>query len=216
MEDLKDYIKKLRRDFTLRQLDESSVDPDPVVQFGLWFREAVDSQLPDTNAFVLSTASAQGRPSARVVLLRDFGLKGFSFYTNYNSRKGKEIEANPYAAATFFWHQLERQVRIEGPLIKQSDDESDLYFGGRPAGSKIGAWASPQSKLIRSRHELDLKYAEVEKKYADGNVPRPPFWGGYWLVPDQVEFWQGRPSRLHDRIVYSRADEQWAISRLAP
>jgi pyridoxamine 5'-phosphate oxidase len=216
MDDLREYIHRLRRDFTLKQLDERSVDPDPLAQFGKWFREAVEGQLPDANAFVLATATASARPSARVVLLRNFNEKGFSFYTNYNSRKGKELEENPFGALTFFWHQLERQVRIEGRLVKQSAEESDLYFGSRPLGSKVGAWASPQSKIIRSRVELDKRYEELSLKYSSGEVPRPPYWGGYWLVPDLVEFWQGRPSRLHDRIVYTRGEQGWSISRLAP
>lgn len=216
MDDLREYINKLRHEFTLQRLDELTVDPDPVKQFGIWFREAAEAQLPDPNAFVLSTSSPEGRPSARVVLLRNFNEKGFAFYTNYNSRKGREIEANPYGAITFFWHQLERQVRIEGVLGKQTTEESDLYFSSRPVGSKVGAWVSPQSQVISSRRELDLRFEELAKKYADGNVPRPAYWGGYWLKPDMMEFWQGRPSRLHDRIVYVRQGDQWDRMRLAP
>lgn len=216
MEDLREYINRLRHDFTLKQLDELSVDPNPVAQFGVWFREAVDAHVPDPNAFVLSTATAHGRPSARVVLLRNFNDKGFVFYTNYHSRKGKEIEENPFAAATFFWHQLERQVRVEGVLEKQTDEESDLYFNSRPVGSKVGAWVSPQSQVISSRKDLDLRYEELIGKYQDGNVPRPPHWGGYWLKPNLIEFWQGRPSRLHDRIVYMWDNGRWNVMRLAP
>ena len=216
MEDLREYINKLRRDFTLKQLDEISVDPDPMVQFGYWFREAVEAQVPDVNAFVLSTATPTGRPSARVVLLRNFGEKGFSFYTNYQSRKGREIEENPFAAATFFWHQLERQVRVEGKLVRQEPGESDSYFSSRPLASKIGAWVSPQSSVIGSRTELDRKFEELSLKFSDGDVPRPPHWGGYWLIPDRLELWQGRPSRLHDRVEYLASPEGWVRRRLAP
>lgn len=216
MEDLREYINKLRYDFTLKKLDELYVDQDPVVQFGGWFREAIEAQVPDANAFVLSTATAQGIPSARVVLLRNFSEKGFVFYTNYHSRKGKEINENPAASMTFFWPQLQRQVRIEGVLEKQEPEESDEYFASRPLGSKIGAWISPQSQVIDSRTELDLKFDEMAAKYPDGQVPRPPFWGGYLLKPNMVEFWQGRPSRLHDRIVYKLGEGEWKRMRLAP
>jgi pyridoxamine 5'-phosphate oxidase len=216
MEDLRDYISKLRYDFTLKKLDELYVDKDPVVQFGVWFREAIEAQVPDPNAFVLSTASSDGKPSARVVLLRNFSGKGFAFYTNYQSRKGKEIEANPFAAMTFFWPQLQRQVRIEGKLEMQSSEESDEYFSSRPVGSKIGAWVSPQSQVIASRTELDNKFDEMARRYPEGDVSRPPFWGGYWLKPHMIEFWQGRPSRLHDRIAYSLELDQWKKVRLAP
>jgi pyridoxamine 5'-phosphate oxidase len=216
MDDLREYINKLRHEFTLQRLDELTVDPDPVKQFGVWFREAADAQMPDPNAFVLSTASAQGRPSARVLLLRNFSEEGFAFYTNYHSRKGKEIEENPYAAMTFFWQQLERQVRIEGILEKQSDEESDLYFSSRPAGSRIGAWVSLQSQVIASRKELDIRFEELQKEYEGKEVPRPAHWGGYWLKPQMVEFWQGRPSRLHDRIVYHLENGEWSRRRLAP
>lgn len=216
MEDLREYINKLRYDFTLKKLDELYVDQDPVVQFGGWFREAIEAQVPDANAFVLSTATARGIPSARVVLLRNFSEKGFVFYTNYHSRKGKEIDENPAASMTFFWPQLQRQVRIEGVLEKQEPEESDEYFASRPLGSKIGAWISPQSQVIDSRTELDLKFDEMAAKYPDGQVPRPPFWGGYLLKPNMVEFWQGRPSRLHDRIVYKLGEGEWKRMRLAP
>ena len=216
MEDLREYIKKLRYDFTLKKLDELYVDHDPVVQFGAWFREAVESQVPDANAFVLSTASADGKPSARVVLLRNFTEKGFAFYTNYQSRKGKEIEVNPSAAMTFFWPQLQRQVRIEGELVAQTAEESDEYFASRPLGSKIGAWVSPQSQVIASRVELEKKFEELSKTFTTDEVPRPPHWGGYWLKPLRVEFWQGRPSRLHDRVLYSLEEGEWKKRRLAP
>lgn len=216
MEDLREYINKLRYDFTLKKLDELYADPDPIVQFGIWFREAVEAQVPDANALVLSTATAAGAPSGRVVLLRNFSEKGFAFYTNYLSRKGKEIEENPLAAMTFFWSQLQRQVRIEGKLEKQSSEESDEYFTSRPLGSKIGAWISPQSQVISSRTELDMRFDEMAQKHADGNVPRPPFWGGYWLRPAVMEFWQGRPSRLHDRIIYMLEEGEWKRMRLAP
>ena len=216
MEDLKKYINTLRKDFSLEQLNESIVDKDPILQFTKWFKEAIDAQLPEPNAMVLSTANAMGKPSARVLLLRGFDANGFVFYTNYNSRKGKEISQNPMAAMTFFWQALERQVRIEGILEKQKPEESDVYFKGRPRESKLGAWVSEQSAVVKSRAEIEIKLEDLSKKYPGHDVPRPIFWGGYSLKPECIEFWQGRPGRLHDRIVYTLKEAKWEIVRLAP
>jgi pyridoxamine 5'-phosphate oxidase len=217
MEDHKEYINKLRYDFSVGELDESSVDKSPIIQFERWFRDAVHQKVPDANAMVLSTASKEGRPSARVLYLRNFDENGFIFYTNYRSRKGSELEENPYAAMTFFWQPLEKQVRIEGRIEKQNEAESDVYFKLRPKGSKLGAWVSPQSIVIPGRNFLDEKLNEVNNKFPKDYVPRPPFWGGYVLKPTSIEFWQGRPSRLHDRLLYTlQGKDSWKIERLAP
>jgi pyridoxamine 5'-phosphate oxidase len=215
--ELRDYINKLRHDFSKMTLDESMVDADPIKQFETWFRAAVESKVHEPNATVLSTVSAENRPSARVLLLRNFDEKGFVFYTNYNSRKGKDIEKNPYATLTFFWPELERQIRIEGKLEKQSAEESDLYFMSRPLSSRLGAWTSPQSEIIIDRKSLDEALEKITKHFEGKEVTRPEWWGGYVLVPNRIEFWQGRESRLHDRIVYLKMDGgEWEISRLAP
>lgn len=216
MNDLKSYINSLRHDFTKKTLDRDDVFPDPILQFEKWFKEAVDAKVNDPNAMGLSTVSASNKPSSRIVLLRNFDKNGFVFYTNYDSRKGSEINQNPNAALLFFWPELERQVRIEGILKKQTNEESNRYFDSRPRESKLGAWTSNQSKPIENRTVLDKAYAENEKKYPDKNVPRPPFWGGYVLIPQYIEFWQGRASRLHDRILYSLEKENWNIERLSP
>lgn len=216
MNDLKSYINSLRHDFTRQTLDEQDVNADPVLQFEKWFKEAVDAKVNEPNAMGISTVSAAGKPSSRIVLLRNFDKNGFVFYTNYNSRKGAEINENPHAALLFFWPELERQVRIEGILKKQTPDESSRYFNSRPRESKLGAWTSEQSKVIENRTVLDKAYAESEKKYPGEEVPRPSFWGGYVLIPEHLEFWQGRASRLHDRILYSLENKNWKIERLSP
>jgi pyridoxamine 5'-phosphate oxidase len=215
MEDLKTYISKLREDYTKHALDEADVDKDPIVQFEHWFRHAVDAKVPEPHIMTLATVGANGKPSARVVLMRDFDKQGFAFYTNYHSKKGVQSQENAHAAICFFWPELERQVRIEGVLVKQSAEESDSYFASRPRASKIGAWVSPQSHVIGSRNDLDEKYTELDKQFGE-DVPRPPHWGGYILEPETIEFWQGRPSRLHDRILYTLEKGKWKIERLAP
>ncbi|MCW3071054.1 MAG: Pyridoxamine 5-phosphate oxidase [Bacteroidetes bacterium] len=215
MDDIRNYINTLRHDFSKESLDEKDVHKNPVTQFSKWFREAVDAKVNEPNAMALSTVSAEGKPSSRIVLLRNFDENGFVFYTNYTSRKGEEIMGNPNAALLFFWPELERQVRIEGILKKQTAEESDMYFNSRPRGSKLGAWTSTQSKVIADRNVLDEEYAKLDKKYP-GDVPRPAHWGGYVLTPQSVEFWQGRQSRLHDRILFTLEKENWTIERLAP
>jgi len=216
MEDLREYINRLRHDFMQMSLDESMVQPDAIDQFEQWFRHAVDSEVKEPNAFVLSTVGNDLRPSARILLLRDFNQDGFVFYTNYNSRKAREISENGSACMTFFWPELERQVRIEGTLIKQNAVASDFYFAARPRTSRIGAWASPQSSVLKDRGELDELLGEVEKRFEGKDVPRPEWWGGFVLQPESIEFWQGRPSRLHDRLEYTKSTGAWSISRLAP
>lgn len=216
MDDLRLYINALRHDFSRQTLDEKELNNDPFLQFEKWFREAVDARVSEPNAMTVATADAAGQPSARILLLRNFDGNGFVFYTNYNSRKGEEIASNPKAALLFFWPELERQVRIEGTLTRQSAEESDLYFQSRPRTSKLGAWTSEQSRVIESRSVLDETYNKLAEKYPGEDVPRPPYWGGYLLKPHHMEFWQGRPGRLHDRILFTLANDSWKISRLAP
>jgi pyridoxamine 5'-phosphate oxidase len=215
MENLKDYINKLRIDFSKGALSETDVEGDPILQFEKWFKQAVEAQVNEPNAFVLASAGKDGRPSARVVLLRNFDTKGFVFYSNYTSRKGVQLNESPYGAITFFWPELERQVRLEGSLEKQEAAESDAYFSSRPRASQLGAWVSAQSTVIAGRKQLDEKYLELEKKFP-AEVPRPPYWGGYLLKPDRIEFWQGRASRLHDRLQYRLEKGKWVLERLAP
>lgn len=209
-------IANLRREYAKQALDEQSVAAEPLVQFRIWFDAALASGIVEPNAMLLSTADADGRPSARVVLLKDIDDRGLSFYTNYNSRKADDIAANPRVSLTFWWQELERQVRVEGRAEQLAESESDLYFASRPRGSRLGAWASPQSAVVASREELEHALEEVETRFGDGDVARPPHWGGYRVVPDVVEFWQGRPARLHDRIRYRRSSDKWLIERLAP
>jgi pyridoxamine 5'-phosphate oxidase len=216
MEDIKSYINTLRHDFLKQTLDEKDINKNPVSQFEKWFKEAIDSKVNEPNAMSVSTVNKEGKPSSRIVLLRNFNETGFVFYTNYKSRKGEEANENVHAALLFFWPELERQVRIEGVLKKQTSEQSDLYFNARPRGSKLGAWTSEQSKVIASRKILDEEYERLSKKYPDENVPRPPHWGGYVLQPLNIEFWQGRPSRLHDRILFTKENNNWRIERLAP
>lgn len=216
MDNLREQIANLRRDFCKMEFSETVANPDAIAQFECWFKHAMDSHVHDPNAFVLSTVGVDHRPSARVVLLRDFNESGFVFYTNYRSRKSREIEQNPYGTMTFFWPELERQIRVEGKLMKQSPAGSDDYFASRPRSSKLGAWASPQSDALPNRGVLDEALAEMEKRFEGKEVPRPDWWGGFVLQPDKIEFWQGRPNRLHDRLLYTRDGFTWKISRLAP
>ena len=211
-------IADLRLDYRLASLDESSVHEDPIVQFRRWFDEALASHVHEVNAMTLATVSAQGRPSARIVLLKGVDPHGFVFYSNYASRKGRELAANPHVALVLHWAALERQVRIEGSAQPVPPAESDAYFASRPLASRIGAWASPQSEPIQSRALLEAMEAQIRQRFGD-HPPRPPHWGGYRVRPDVVEFWQGRASRLHDRLCYRRADAAsggWTIERLAP
>jgi pyridoxamine 5'-phosphate oxidase len=208
-------IARLRTDYKKGALDEEHADADPIRQFSRWWDEAVRSELPEVNAMVLATADAQGRPAARAVLLKGFDAAGFVFYTNYESRKGRELAGNPAAALLFFWAELERQVRIEGSVERVTASESDEYYRSRPLASRIGAWASPQSEPIPGKAWLLARAAEMGLRHGI-NPERPPHWGGYRVRPTVLEFWQGRPSRLHDRLLYSLEDGIWKRSRLAP
>jgi pyridoxamine 5'-phosphate oxidase len=209
-------IAALRENYTKGSLDVSDVSLSPFDQFQKWFNEAIASQLLEPNALLLSTVSSDGKPSARIVLLKGIDT-GFKFYTNYLSRKGTELVENPNACITFFWAELERQVRIEGKIEKVSSEESDEYFQSRPRGSQIGAWVSNQSMVISDREVLEEREKHLIEKFGDQPIPRPPHWGGYRLVPTYIEFWQGRPSRLHDRVSYTQEENgNWKIERLSP
>lgn len=206
----------LREDYQRHALLESEVDADPFRQFEAWFQQAIDTGRPDPNAMTLATCGADLRPSSRVVLLKAFSPAGFDFYTNYVSRKGEQIASNPQVALSFYWPELERQVRIEGRAEKVSAAESDAYFASRPAGSRLGAHASQQSSVIPDRAHLENELERLKAQYGDDEIPRPAHWGGYRVVPDRIEFWQGRPSRLHDRLVYRLENSKWLLERLAP
>ena len=208
-------IAKQRQEYIRAVLDENQVAPDPYAQFDAWFSEAVKAQLPMVNAMTLATVSAGGQPSARIVLFKGVARGDFVFYTNYKSRKGKELTANPAAALLFHWVELERQVRIDGRVEKLTAQESDEYFTARPVGSRHAAIASAQSSVVTDRAALEARFTESEKKYGD-SPPRPAHWGGYRLVADAIEFWQGRANRLHDRVLYTRKSRDWKIARLAP
>lgn len=210
-------IASLRKDYASQSLMEEDVAPDPIDQFRKWWTEAVNSQINEVNAMTLATASVDGMPSARIVLLKGFGAEGFYFFTNYQSYKGLQLSENPKACLVFFWKELERQVRITGLVSKADAAESDQYFLSRPRGSQLGAWASPQSQVIPGRDWLDEHYLQVSDEFEQKQLQRPPHWGGYVVKPIIIEFWQGRPSRLHDRIQYSLQDNgDWKVERLAP
>ncbi len=210
-------IAGLRREYSNKELSEDSVDADPVRQFAIWWEEAVAAEIVEPNAMTLATSSSDGFPSARIVLLKGFGDRGFTFFSNYKSFKGRQLQENPKACLVFLWKELERQVRITGNVIKLPESESDEYFNSRPVNSQMGAIASPQSQVIESRKWLDDQFASVKEKVENGMVSRPAHWGGYIVVPIAIEFWQGRTSRLHDRILYSvEADGSWVRERLAP
>ena len=208
-------LADLRKDYSLKSLDESAVERDPLAQFLAWLSEALTAQVPEPTAMTLSTVDERGRPAGRIVLLKGAEREGLTFFTNYRSRKGHDLAAHPFGALTFLWKELERQVRIEGTVVKVAPADSDAYFNSRPLGSRIGALASPQSEPIESRVWLEKRWSEMEDEH--GLAPaRPDHWGGYRLVPDAYEFWQGRPSRMHDRIAYVREESGWRIRRLAP
>lgn len=210
-------IADIRRDYQLRTLLESDIAANPFEQFNTWWDDAVNSEIDEINAMTLATASATGIPSARIVLLKSVTEEGFVFFTNYNSHKGKELEENPHACLVFFWKELERQVRITGKVKKVPAAESDAYFNSRPAGSRIGAWASPQSEVIASREVIEQHIVQYEEEFAGSEISRPAHWGGYLVEPGIIEFWQGRSNRLHDRIQYSKQEDgSWTIDRLAP
>ncbi len=213
----KSAIAHLRKDYQLHELWEKDLAVNPFHQFSKWFNEALASTLVEQNAMALATATKKGQPSVRFVLLKGFDERGFVFYSNYQGRKGKELAQNPSAALAFHWGELERQVRIEGQVEKVSNQESDDYFQSRPVGSRLGAWASQQSQVIRNRTVLKQRLEALTIQYANQDIPRPPYWGGYRLIPTSFEFWQGRTNRLHDRLRYrQRSNGSWLIERLSP
>lgn len=209
-------LAALRESYTRAGLTEAEAGPDPFALFTRWFEEAVTARVPEPNAMTLATVGEDGQPAARIVLLKELDAEGFVFYTNYESRKGRDLAARPRAALVFWWVALERQVRVEGTVERVPAAVSDAYFAARPRDSQLGAWASEQSRRVESRETLAARLTELEAQFEGQEVPRPPHWGGYRVVPTLLEFWQGRPSRLHDRIVYTREDEAWSRERLAP
>ncbi|MFN5325204.1 MAG: pyridoxamine 5'-phosphate oxidase [Bacteroidota bacterium] len=217
MKELGDFLNSSRKEYDLDELKEDSASGSPFDQFGLWMDYAIQMQINEPNALTLSTVSQDNRPTSRIVLLRAFDEHGFVFYTNYNSRKGSDLASNPYAAMNFFWPDLHRQIRIEGVIEKVPNEVSDRYFLSRPRESRIGAWVSDQSGLLDSRETLEVKYESMLREFEGKEIPRPPHWGGFRLYPSLFEFWQGRTSRLHDRITYSRNEKNgWNIQRLYP
>jgi len=210
-------IADIRKDYQLQTLSEADVATDPILQFGKWWDEAVKSDIDEVNAMTLATVDKNSIPSARIVLLKEYDAKGFVFFTNYNSKKGEELLQNPNACLVFFWKELERQVRITGTTEKISMEESIAYFNKRPDGSKIGAWASPQSLVVAGKAWLKETFEYYHERFKHGEIPKPPHWGGYRVKPFKIEFWQGRPSRMHDRIQYTlQTDGNWSVERLAP
>lgn len=209
-------IALIRKEYKLKSLLENDVDANPIRQFQQWWNEAIKSNIEEPNAMTLATCNKNGKPSARIVLLKGLSNNGFVFFTNYESRKGKEIKENPHAGLVFFWKELERQVRIEGSVKKITEEESDEYFVLRPEQSRIGAWSSPQSSVIKNRDVLEEMFLKYTQQFSDGVIVRPPHWGGYVVTPNLIEFWQGRPNRLHDRLQYTLTNNKWVIERLAP
>ena len=209
-------IAAIRKEYKLRSLSKINVDADPIKQFGAWWLDALNSSIDEVNSMTLATASADGIPSARIVLLKGYDAAGFVFYTNYNSFKSKQMEENPRACLVFFWKELERQVRITGIVERVKETESDAYFVSRPEGARVGAWASPQSEVIPNRDWLEAKEKEYADLFKSKSLERPDHWGGYRVKPVSIEFWQGRPNRLHDRIQYTLSEGSWVIERLAP
>ncbi|MEB3226549.1 MAG: pyridoxamine 5'-phosphate oxidase [Synechococcus sp.] len=212
------HVANLRQNYTKAGLHEDDVSDDPMVQFATWFQQATETEeLREPNAMVISSVNAEGKPSARVVLLKDFSEAGFTFFTNYTSQKATELVASGHTALVFWWEPLERQIRIEGTVEKLPPERSDEYFASRPRKSQIGAWASPQSEAIANREFLEQRFKDLEAEYADKDIPRPDHWGGFLVKPEKIEFWQGRPSRLHDRLVFTlQSDGTWQRQRLAP
>ena len=209
-------IADIRKEYRLKSLLEKDVDPDPIQQFHRWWNEAILSNIEEPNAMTLATSNRKGYPSARIVLLKGMSNDGFVFYTNYESRKAAELKENPNASLLFFWKELERQVRIEGTVTKISEEKSKEYFLSRPVLSKIGAWSSPQSSVIPGRDHLEENVIKYQQQFDDGEIPKPPHWGGYEVKPTRIEFWQGRRNRLHDRLQYTFTNDKWIIERLAP
>jgi pyridoxamine 5'-phosphate oxidase len=213
---IKEYINSNRRDFSNKPFNKEMAHDDPIKQYERWFEEAVESEILDPYAACLSTVDFEGKPSSRILYIRDFSNNGFIFYTNFNSKKGNDLNKNKYGSLNVFWPDLERQIRIQGEIEKVNKSISDKYFNARPRSSQIGAWASNQSENLHNRAELEAKIEFFKEKFKNIEVPRPPHWGGYCLVPFLMEFWQGRPSRLHDRIVYNKESNKWIKSRLSP
>lgn len=209
-------IASIRKVYHMQSLSEKDMNKDPMQQFAMWWQQAIESKIDEPNAMTLATCTSSGKPSARIVLLKGIKENEFIFFSNYNSRKGKEMEDNPLVSLLFFWKELERQVRIEGPVKKISDEESDEYFSQRPRESQIGAWSSPQSAVIDNRHILQMNYQKYDEQFGTEKIPRPHHWGGFAVMPQSIEFWQGRPGRLHDRLQYTFSENKWIMKRLAP
>ena len=216
MENFSYKLSALRNEYSAKELSKEGINNDPLLQFEKWFNEALETKVLEPNAFILSTATREGKPSARVLLLKGVSRGGFTFFTNYQSKKARHIEDNPFGAMVFFWPELERQVRIEGEIHKVTPEESDEYFVKRPLGSRLGAWASKQSEVIPDREYLRDKMKQLEEKTKGSEIERPDYWGGYRMMPGVIEFWQGRPNRLHDRLQYTLKDGNWKIERLSP